>query len=182
MIRLLVLDVDGTMTDGGVYYDSTGNELKKFAIKDGAGIVLARAAGMQVMICTGRECEAVRRRAQDLHIDYLFQNVHDKAAFLSRFMAEHSLTKQDVAYCGDDLNDLTAMALCGFVACPADAAGPVLGRADFICRRGRCARHGGRDPAAGRPPACRRKKSLWRKDLMGAAETLNIPVFVLDTP
>ena len=113
MIRLLVLDVDGTMTDGGVYYDSTGNELKKFAIKDGAGIVLARAAGMQVMICTGRECEAVRRRAQDLHIDYLFQNVHDKAVFLSRFMAEHSLTKQDVAYCGDDLNDLTAMALCG---------------------------------------------------------------------
>lgn len=61
MIRLLVLDVDGTMTDGGVYYDSTGNELKKFAIKDGAGIVLARAAGMQVMICTGRECEAVPR-------------------------------------------------------------------------------------------------------------------------
>ena len=116
MIRLLVLDVDGTMTDGGVYYDSAGNELKKFAIKDGAGIVLARAAGMQVMICTGRECEAVRHRAQDLHIDYLFQNVHDKAAFLSRFMAEHSLTKQDVAYCGDDLNDLTAMALCGFVA------------------------------------------------------------------
>lgn len=111
MIRLLVLDVDGTMTDGGVYYDSAGNELKKFAIKDGAGIVLARAAGMQVMICTGRECEAVRHRAQDLHIDYLFQNVHDKAAFLSRFMAEHSLTKQDVAYCGDDLNDLTAMAL-----------------------------------------------------------------------
>ena len=105
MIRLLVLDVDGTMTDGGVYYDSTGNELKKFAIKDGAGIMLARAAGMQVMICTGRECEAVRRRAQDLHIDYLFQNVHDKAAFLSQFMAEHSLTKQDVAYCGDDLND-----------------------------------------------------------------------------
>ena len=83
MIRLLVLDVDGTMTDGGVYYDSTGNELKKFAIKDGAGIVLARAAGMQVMICTGRECEAVRCRAQDLHIDYLFQNVHDKAAFLA---------------------------------------------------------------------------------------------------
>ena len=135
MIRLLVLDVDGTMTDGGVYYDSAGNELKKFAIKDGAGIVLARAAGMQVMICTGRECEAVRCRAQDLHIDYLFQNVHDKAAFLSSFMAEHSLTKQDVAYCGDDLNDLTAMALCGFVACPADAAGPVLGRADFICRQ-----------------------------------------------
>ena len=156
MIRLLVLDVDGTMTDGGVYYDSTGNELKKAPAKEDRilsqitqimysynltvdletdAYTLITGTGMEVMICTGRECEAVRHRAQDLHIDYLFQNVHDKAAFLSRFMAEHSLTKQDVAYCGDDLNDLTAMALCGFVACPADAAGPVLGRADFICRQ-----------------------------------------------
>lgn len=167
MIRLLVLDVDGTMTDGGVYYDSTGNELKKFAIKDGAGIVLARAAGMQVMICTGRECEAVRHRAQDLHIDYLFQNVHDKAAFLSRFMAEHSLTKQDVAYCGDDLNDLTAMALCGFVACPADAAGPVLGAGGFPsagqkAARALCAARW-KSPAAGRPPACAVKKPLAQR-------------------
>ena len=63
MIRLLVLDVDGTMTDGGVYYDATGNEMKKFAIKDGAGLVLARTAGIRVMICTGRQSEAVRRRA-----------------------------------------------------------------------------------------------------------------------
>ena len=60
MIRLLVLDVDGTMTDGGVYYDATGNELKKFAIKDGAGLVLARTAGIRVMICTGSR---VRGRA-----------------------------------------------------------------------------------------------------------------------
>ena len=58
------------MTDGGVYYDANGNELKKFAIKDGAGIVLAHAAGMQVMICTGRECEAVRRRAAELKVEY----------------------------------------------------------------------------------------------------------------
>ena len=55
MIRLLVLDVDGTLTDGGIYYDSTGNELKKFGVKDGAGLVLARTAGIRVMICTGRE-------------------------------------------------------------------------------------------------------------------------------
>ena len=131
MIRLLVLDVDGTMTDGGVYYDSTGNELKKFAIKDGAGIVLARAAGMQVMICTGRECEAVRRRAQDLHIDYLFQNVHDKAAFLSSFMAEHSLTKQDVAYCGDDLNAARwKRSCCGTAACLPPLKKPLAQRFD----------------------------------------------------
>ena len=93
MIKLLILDVDGTMTDGGVYYDATGNELKKFAIKDGAGIVLARAAGIQVMICTGRACEAVRRRAADLHIEYLYQNVADKAAFLRGFLAEHHFSR-----------------------------------------------------------------------------------------
>lgn len=133
MIRLLVLDVDGTMTDGGVYYDATGNELKKFAIKDGAGIVLARAAGIQVMICTGRACEAVRHRAADLHIEYLYQNVADKAAFLRGFLAEHHFSREQAAYCGDDLNDLAAMALCGFVACPADTVDAVRRRADFVC-------------------------------------------------
>ena len=133
MIRLLVLDVDGTMTDGGVYYDATGNELKKFAIKDGAGLVLARTAGIRVMICTGRECEAVRRRAADLKITDIYQNVGKKAAFLRDFMAENGYARDDVAYCGDDLNDLAAMALCGFVACPADAAPEVRVRADYIC-------------------------------------------------
>ncbi len=132
MIRLLVLDVDGTMTDGGVYYDATGNELKKFAIKDGAGLVLARAAGIRVMICTGRECEAVRRRAADLKITDIYQNVSRKADFLRDFMAQNSYAREEAAYCGDDLNDLAAMALCGFVACPADAAPEVKARADYI--------------------------------------------------
>ena len=135
MIRLLVLDVDGTMTDGGVYYDANGNELKKFAIKDGAGIVLAHAAGMQVMICTGRECEAVRRRAAELKVEYLYQDVHNKAAFLRDFMAKQGYGTEEVAYCGDDLNDLAAMALCGFVACPADATPAVARRADYRCPR-----------------------------------------------
>ena len=85
MIRLLVLDVDGTMTDGGVYYDATGNETKKFAIKDGAGLVLARTEGIRVMICTGRECEAVRRRAADLKITDVYQNVGKKAALTPPF-------------------------------------------------------------------------------------------------
>ena len=140
MIRLLVLDVDGTMTDGGVYYDSTGNELKKFAIKDGAGIALARAAGIRVMICTGRACAAVERRAADLHIDYVFQGVADKAAFLQGFFAEHGLAREEVAYCGDDLNDLAGMALCGFVAadyrCPRRGGeGAVRDAVEEILRR-----------------------------------------------
>ena len=122
MIRLLVLDVDGTMTDGGVYYDATGNEMKKFAIKDGAGLVLARTAGIRVMICTGRQSEAVRRRATDLKITDVYQNVGQKAVFLQAFMAENGYTRAQTAYCGDDLNDLAAMALC-----------EVKARADYIC-------------------------------------------------
>ena len=113
----------------------TGNELKKFAIKDGAGLVLAHAAGIEVMILTGRECEAVRRRAADLHVEHLYQNVSDKAAFLRAFLAQHSLRREETAYCGDDLNDLAAMALCGFVACPADATPAVAARADYRCPR-----------------------------------------------
>ena len=133
MIRLLVLDVDGTLTDGGIYYDATGNELKKFAAKDGAGLLIAHAAGIRVMICTGRECEAVRRRAADLKISDVYQNVGRKAEFLARFMQENGYAKEEVAYCGDDVNDLGAMALCGFVACPSDATDPILARADHIC-------------------------------------------------
>ena len=133
MIKLLILDVDGTLTDGGIYYDATGNELKKFSVKDGAGLVALRRAGVQVMICTGRECEAVRRRAADLHLDYVYQNVGNKAAFLCDFFKEHGLSREETAYCGDDWNDLAAMALCGFVACPEDAAAAVKARADYVC-------------------------------------------------
>ena len=133
MIRLLVLDVDGTFTDGGVYYDSTGNELKKFGTKDGAGLLAAYTAGLRILICTGRECEATLRRAHDLKITDVYQNVPSKSDFLRRFMAENGYAKDEVAYCGDDLNDMAAMELCGFVTCPADAIEDVKARADYIC-------------------------------------------------
>lgn len=156
MIKLLVLDVDGTLTDGGVYYDATGNELKKFGVRDGAGLMLARAAGIKIMICTGRECKAVRRRAKDLHIDYVFQHVLDKAAHLANFMAENGLTKADVGYCGDDLNDLAAMLLCGFVACPADASPEIKAVADVVCPQ-----KGGEGAVRGAVEALLKPAGLW---------------------
>ena len=165
MIRLLVLDVDGTMTDGGVYYDATGNEMKKFAIKDGAGLVLARTAGIRVMICTGRQSEAVRRRAADLKITDVYQNVGQKAVFLQAFMAENGYTRAQTAYCGDDLNDLAAMALCGFVACPADAAEEVKARADYICPR-RCRARRGRENFAQRRALERRSGKGVRRGVV----------------
>lgn len=140
MIRLLVLDVDGTLTDGGIYYDSHGTEIKKFAAKDGAGLLIAHSAGIRVMICTGREGEPVRRRAADLKITDVYQNVQVKSDFLRQFMAENGYAKEEVAYCGDDINDLAAMNLCGFVACPADASDIIRARADYICPQ--CGGHG----------------------------------------
>ena len=121
-IRYLILDVDGTMTDGGVYLDSQGNELKKFSIKDGAGILLARQGGIQVMILTGRESLCVTQRAQELHIPYVFQNVKKKKEFLREFFRERQVSREEAAYIGDDLNDLGAMGLAGITACPRDAA------------------------------------------------------------
>ena len=134
-IRLLVLDVDGTLTDGGLYLDSTGNETKKFSVRDGAGLTLARAAGMRVMLLTGRESEPVRRRADELHLDLCVQNCKDKAGYLAGFLAEQGLEKSQVADVGDDWNDLAAMDLAGFVACPTDADELVRRRADFVSPR-----------------------------------------------
>ena len=134
-IRLLVLDVDGTLTDGGLYLDATGNELKKFSVRDGAGLTLARTAGIKVMILTGRESEAVRRRAAELHLDLCVQNCKSKRAFLAGFLREQGLRREQVAYVGDDWNDLAAMELAGFVACPVDAAELVRRRADYVSGR-----------------------------------------------
>ena len=163
MIRLLVLDVDGTMTDGGVYYDATGNELKKFAIKDGAGLVLARTAGIRVMICTGRESAAVRRRAADLKIPDVYQNVSNKETFLRGFMQQNGYAKAETAYCGDDLNDLAAMALCGFVACPTDAAPEVRAAADYVCPQA-----GGNGAVRGAVEAILRQDGRWQAAVQAA--------------
>lgn len=163
MIRYLILDVDGTLTDGGVYYDATGNEMKKFAIKDGAGLLLARTAGIRTVICTGRESAAVRRRAADLKISDVYQNVSDKAAFLRDFMQQNGCDAQEVAYCGDDLNDLAAMALCGFVACPADAAPEVRAAADYVCPQA-----GGAGAVRGAVEAILRQDGRWQAAVQAA--------------
>ena len=102
-VKLLVVDVDGTMTDAGIYYDEHGNELKKFCTKDAAGFFAAHKSGIKIMVLTGRECAATTRRVQtELKVDYLFQNVKDKLSFLKKFMQENEILKEEVGYIGDD--------------------------------------------------------------------------------
>ena len=131
-IKYLVIDVDGTMTDGGVYYDEHGNEMKKFCTKDGAGFFAAHRAGIRILVLTGRECAATTRRMTEMKVDYLVQNCRDKVTYLKQFMADEHITKEEIGYLGDDLNDLPAMQMCGFVGCPEDSCIEVKNRADYV--------------------------------------------------
>ena len=132
MLKYLFLDIDGTFTDGGVYYDDNNNEIKKFCTKDGTGIICARAAGIKTVVITGRESKATTRRMTELKVDYIFQNVKDKVALLQSFMAENYISTTDAGYIGDDINDLAPMKLCGFVGCPGDSCQEVKKLANYI--------------------------------------------------
>ena len=132
MIKYIILDVDGTLTDGGIYYDETGNELKKFCTKDAAGIFTARTAGIRVMVLTGRECTATTRRLTELGVKELYQNIKDKVSWMKQWMVDNNINRDEVAYIGDDLNDISPMKLCGYIGCPADACEEVKAIANYV--------------------------------------------------
>lgn len=127
-----IIDVDGTMTDGGIYYDDSGNELKKFCTKDAAGLFAAEAIGIRVVVLTGRECPATEKRMKELGVSYLFQNIKDKKSFLEQFMKDNHISKEKVGYIGDDLNDLSPMRLAGYLACPKDSCTEIREIADYV--------------------------------------------------
>lgn len=131
-IKYLIIDVDGTLTDAGIYYDENGNELKKFCTKDAAGFFAAHQAGIKIMILTGRECAATTRRMKEMKVEYLIQNCKDKVSYIQKFAKDNNIDRDEIGYLGDDLNDLPGMTLCGFVGCPADACDEVKEKADYI--------------------------------------------------
>ncbi len=131
MIKYLIIDVDGTLTDSGIYYDDNGNEIKKFCTKDAAGFFTAKAVGIKTIILTGRECPATTRRMQEMKADIVVQNRKDKINYIKEFMAENNVAKEEIGYIGDDINDVEAMKMCGFVGCPEDACKEVKRLADY---------------------------------------------------
>ena len=134
-IRLLVMDVDGVMTDGKITYTSDGQELKSFNIKDGLGIKRVQASGIETAIITGRTSPMVERRALELGIAHLVQGREDKLAALSDLLDQINLSLDQVAYLGDDLPDLTAIESVKLGACPADAATEVKLKANWVSTR-----------------------------------------------
>ncbi|WP_332695112.1 KdsC family phosphatase [Halalkalibacter lacteus] len=133
-IKLLVLDVDGVLTDGKLFIGSDGEEYKAFHTQDGMGISLARYTGMKIAIITGRKSPAVEKRANELKIDYVYQGIHDKLSVLHDIMSDLGITLDEVCYIGDDINDLPILQVVGYPAAPANAVGPVKADVQYVAK------------------------------------------------
>ncbi len=134
-VRMLAMDVDGVLTDGGMYYSEAGDELKKFNVKDGMGIKLLQAAGFVTAFITREKTAAVERRGQRLAVPEIHQAIDDKLTDLTRLVRKYGLTFTQVAYIGDDVNDLEALKAVGFSAAPVDAMPVVLQAVHYVCTK-----------------------------------------------
>jgi 3-deoxy-D-manno-octulosonate 8-phosphate phosphatase (KDO 8-P phosphatase) len=131
-IRLLVLDVDGVLTDGRVQLTAQGEELKSFHVRDGLGIKRVMTAGVAVALISGRSSAVVQRRADELGIEEVHQGIEDKRPVLDELMNRLGITSAQIAVMGDDLPDLALMDGAGFTATVADAAPEVRAKVDWI--------------------------------------------------
>ncbi len=134
-IKLLVLDVDGVLTDGTLIVNADGSESKNFNVLDGHGIKLWKRAGLKVAFLSGRVSESTGHRARRLEVDYCLQDCRDKLPALEKLLKEANLPPQAVAYVGDDLPDLPPMGYVGFAVAVSNAVDEVKRHADFITTR-----------------------------------------------
>ncbi|MFN4325676.1 MAG: KdsC family phosphatase [Azonexus sp.] len=131
-IKLIAFDIDGVMTDGGLHYSDDGHEFKTFNVQDGLGIVLLRRVGIEVAIITGRNSGVVSHRAADLGVAHVYQGVGDKREVAEKLLVKLGLTWPELAFMGDDLIDLPAMARCGLAIAPVNARPIVKERAHVL--------------------------------------------------
>lgn len=132
-IKLVLTDSDGVLTDNGVYYSAQGEEMKRFSIRDGMGVERLRNHGIATGIVTGEMSPSVAKRAEKLLIEELHLGVKDKAARLQEILLRLRLPAEEVAFLGDDTNDLGIMALVGLAACPSDATEFARQAAHYHC-------------------------------------------------
>jgi len=159
-IKLVLSDVDGVLTDSGMYYSEKGDELKKFNTRDGMGFRLLKENGIKTGIITSEETDIVTRRAKKLKVDYLYQGKRngDKLAAVKEICEKEGILLENIAYIGDDLNDLQAMHYVGFTACPKDAADEVKAYCDYILPR-----KGGEGVVRAFVELLLKKKKIWRR-------------------
>ncbi|WP_118180869.1 KdsC family phosphatase [Paraburkholderia phosphatilytica] len=131
-VKLMIFDVDGVLTDGGLLFTATGDTMKSFNSLDGHGVKLLREAGVSTAIITGRQSEIVARRAQEMKIAHLYQGVENKVAAFGELLKETGLSADECGYMGDDWPDLGVMLKAGFAAAPANAHPDVIARAHWV--------------------------------------------------
>lgn len=134
-IKLFAMDVDGTLTDGNIYMGNDGEQFKAFNVKDGLGIKLLKDYGIVPAIITGRQSKIVENRCQELGLSEFHQGVKNKAAKLQELMTKYHLTPEQVAYIGDDMNDLSAIKTAGITFAPADCAETLKPYIDILLTR-----------------------------------------------
>lgn len=134
--KLILTDIDGVWTDGGMYYDQMGNEWKRFHTYDGAGVLFAHQRGIPVGIITGEVTEIVRRRAEKLKVDYLYQGVEDKLTVATELCVKLGISLDDVAYIGDDINDIDLLRAVGFSSSVASAPDYIKQIAHYVTTKG----------------------------------------------
>lgn len=134
-VRAVFLDVDGVLTDGGLYFSEQGESIKRFHVLDGRGLRLLQEAGIHVVVITGRDSAALRARLQALDVRHACFGVTDKAQAARTVLAELALDWPDCAVIGDDWPDLPLVTRCAFSAAPPQAHAEVLARVDYICQR-----------------------------------------------
>jgi 3-deoxy-D-manno-octulosonate 8-phosphate phosphatase (KDO 8-P phosphatase) len=133
-IKMLVMDVDGTLTDGKIYVGENGEVFKAFNVKDGYRLINMDKYHIIPVIITGKKSEILAKRAAELKIEEVYQGVDDKLKVLNLVLSRYQLSYENVAYIGDDVNDLDCMNVCYLKACPADAIDEVIEAADYVCK------------------------------------------------
>ena len=133
--KLILTDIDGVWTDGGMFYDQTGNELKKFNTSDSAGVLFARSLNIPVGIITGENTKIVKNRAEKLKINTLYQGISDKVPVAKEICKEYNVSLEEVAYIGDDIGDYKLLKLVGFSAAPNNASDYIKEVVDFVTEK-----------------------------------------------
>lgn len=134
-IKALVLDVDGTLTDGGMYYGPAGEALKKFNTRDAHGMQLLRENGIRVCVISTEDSAAVEARMRKLHIDEYYPGVRNKFQLLLELAKQWNISLRDIGYMGDDLSDLECLSRVGAAFCPADSVPEIVQQAHYVCKR-----------------------------------------------
>ncbi|NKB81651.1 MAG: HAD hydrolase family protein [Nitrospirales bacterium] len=131
---MFATDVDGVLTDGGMYYSNDGGEFKKFYAHDGMGIKLLQQAGIITALITAEQTRLVARRGEKLAIPEIHQGVHNKLAVMQSLATQYKISLEEIAYMGDDLNDLDVLLAVGFSASPANAVSVVREAVHYVCQ------------------------------------------------